>query len=593
MRYFFAFILLLSFSSCSNDASSSNEDEKVSSTTENTSHSSIHWLAFDEAAFDQAEKEKKLLLLEVGANWCHWCHVMDEKTYSDKEVQDYLESHFILCREDQDSRPDLYAAYKKYGWPAIIVFDADKNEVLRLKGYQEKSKFLSLLEKTVENPVPLSAEVGTASSINTSDEALKAKFLARLDHEKGMYHWNNKYLPLEGIIHGIRYQKENDSLKKWVDITIKNSFELIDPVWGGAYQYSAKKSWVNQHYEKLLRVQANYMIAYALYYLQSGDQHAYKNAIAIHNYCNQFLWNEKEHLFYNSQNADVIEGQDSEDYYAKNEKERLKIGTPSVDQNSYLKENAMLAYAYTFYSLATGLSESKLEARDLTLSILKNYKTHQGVYNRNTSDQVVLAFEDNRRLIDLLLFQYQYLEDQLIDKEQLLKTAIEVADNLIQVFGTEKGMRATYGDSPIQSPIVQLDNLNAVLTFNLLGHLSGESRFNEQAQLIYSKLDQQELIKKVGYIPLLLRAQQELREEPYHAVVITHKNQDNTAFKQWILSCGNPYIIYEEAVIGQFTEEQELMYGGIDSGTLFMCTSSFCSAPMRDREAFQEFVNSI
>lgn len=118
------------------------------------SEDTLQWQPFDAGVFETAKKTKKLVFLEIGANWCHWCHVMDDSTYSDKKVQAYLNENFILCREDQDERPDLYAAYKKWGWPAIVVFDENAETLLLLKGFQEKSKFLSILKRLWKIQLP-------------------------------------------------------------------------------------------------------------------------------------------------------------------------------------------------------------------------------------------------------------------------------------------------------------------------------------------------------------------------------------------------------------------------------------------------------
>jgi uncharacterized protein len=58
--------------------------------------------------------------------WCHWCHVMDEITYRDPKVIELIRSHYIPVWVDEDSRPDLSNRYEDYGWPATIVFGADR-----------------------------------------------------------------------------------------------------------------------------------------------------------------------------------------------------------------------------------------------------------------------------------------------------------------------------------------------------------------------------------------------------------------------------------------------------------------------------------
>ena len=67
----------------------------------------IAWQGWSDAAFAKARAEKRLVVLDLGAVWCHWCHVMEETTYRDPKVVSLLEKHFVAVRVDQDARPDL------------------------------------------------------------------------------------------------------------------------------------------------------------------------------------------------------------------------------------------------------------------------------------------------------------------------------------------------------------------------------------------------------------------------------------------------------------------------------------------------------
>ena len=95
----------------------------------------LPWLAWSDENFARAQKENKLLLLDLEAVWCHWCHVMEEKTYSDPVVNKLLSEKFILMKVDQDARPDLGNKYKDYGWPATIIFNAKGEELRKLAGF--------------------------------------------------------------------------------------------------------------------------------------------------------------------------------------------------------------------------------------------------------------------------------------------------------------------------------------------------------------------------------------------------------------------------------------------------------------------------
>ena len=72
----------------------------------------IRWQPWSDAVFEQARKEKRFVLLDLEAVWCHWCHVMDEKTYHDEAVMKLIRDHYIAVRVDQDARPDLSRRYE-------------------------------------------------------------------------------------------------------------------------------------------------------------------------------------------------------------------------------------------------------------------------------------------------------------------------------------------------------------------------------------------------------------------------------------------------------------------------------------------------
>src|SRR5690349_13452517 len=61
----------------------------------------IAWrTTWDDSAFAQAAREHKYVLLDLHAVWCHWCHVMDEETYSDVRVQSLMDKHYVAISVD-------------------------------------------------------------------------------------------------------------------------------------------------------------------------------------------------------------------------------------------------------------------------------------------------------------------------------------------------------------------------------------------------------------------------------------------------------------------------------------------------------------
>src|SRR5215469_11517755 len=88
-------------------------------------HQPIRWHEWGEDAFALAGRENRPILLDIGAVWCHWCHVMDRESYDDPEVASIVNEHFVAVKVDRDERPDIDIRYQtaisalsgQGGWP--------------------------------------------------------------------------------------------------------------------------------------------------------------------------------------------------------------------------------------------------------------------------------------------------------------------------------------------------------------------------------------------------------------------------------------------------------------------------------------------
>ena len=76
-------------------------------------HQPVSWYEWGDEAFAAARSESKPILLDVGAVWCHWCHVMDGESYEDAGLAHYLTEHFGCVKVDRDERPDVDARYQR------------------------------------------------------------------------------------------------------------------------------------------------------------------------------------------------------------------------------------------------------------------------------------------------------------------------------------------------------------------------------------------------------------------------------------------------------------------------------------------------
>src|SRR6185436_6038163 len=109
----------------------------------------IRWESWSDTVFERARREDRLVLLDLEAVWCHWCHVMDATTYRDPAVVALVESKLIAVKVDQDARPDLSNRYEDYGWPATVIFDARGRELVKFRGYIPPGRMASLLRAVI------------------------------------------------------------------------------------------------------------------------------------------------------------------------------------------------------------------------------------------------------------------------------------------------------------------------------------------------------------------------------------------------------------------------------------------------------------
>ncbi len=115
-------------------SSSTNQLElAASSYLRSARHQPVHWQAWGEAAFARAQAENKPILLDIGAVWCHWCHVMDRESYENPEMAERINRLFVPVKVDRDERPDVDARYQaavsaisgQGGWPLTAFLTPD------------------------------------------------------------------------------------------------------------------------------------------------------------------------------------------------------------------------------------------------------------------------------------------------------------------------------------------------------------------------------------------------------------------------------------------------------------------------------------
>ena len=107
------------------------------------------WIHQDlEAALARAKAERKIVLVDIYAEWCAQCHELDEKTWSDPAVQKWIAENAIPVRIDTDKvRPDLAASLKIGSYPTVLLLDENGQESKRSLGFQKPGSMLEWLKK--------------------------------------------------------------------------------------------------------------------------------------------------------------------------------------------------------------------------------------------------------------------------------------------------------------------------------------------------------------------------------------------------------------------------------------------------------------
>ncbi|MFY9605510.1 MAG: DUF255 domain-containing protein, partial [Thermoplasmata archaeon] len=217
----------------------------------------IHWRDWSRDAFDEASKSNRLVLLDLSAVWCHWCHVMDETTYSDPEIVKTINKDFVPVRVDIDKRPDISERYNRGGfpttaflsdlgesvWGATYVPPADMKRVIKaILRAKASGEIDSALERGRLQYLDISKS--TQKKQSADDEFLATLFediFAAYDVEFGGFGVAPKF-PHPEVVDLLlqRYSRNGDNeLATAVANTLDRMTEgLFDELEGGIFRYS-------------------------------------------------------------------------------------------------------------------------------------------------------------------------------------------------------------------------------------------------------------------------------------------------------------------------------------------------------------------
>lgn len=404
------------------------------------------WVEYGPAAFERARREKKPILLMGSASWCHWCHVMDETTYRDARVGRMLADGFVVIRVDIDERPDIGERYGEWGWPATILFSPEAEEIGKYRGYINANDFVPILSAVLSNPKAGGAPGGMVdpASVPAVVEALPwiaGQTLLTLDevYDRAEGGWGARQkLPIgENVLVELRRATHGHAaaLSRAV-FTLEKQRALLDPVWGGVYQYSAASTWTEPHYEKLMPYQTANLEAYARAHAQAGRKDFLENARSIAKYLTTFL-SSLDGGFYTSQDADVGSHDekarfvDGDVYYRLGDAERRKLGLPRIDDHVYAYENGLAIAALCALHESAGDADALARALRAAEFVLKGHLDEQGLLKHDAKNASPIRHLPDSASFGLAMMRLFRATNDPIWRERAERTAKAMEERLL------------------------------------------------------------------------------------------------------------------------------------------------------------------
>ena len=298
----------------------------------------VNWLPWSKKAFAKAKRENKAIFLSLGYSTCHWCHVMEEDSFSNEKLAKLFNKYFICIKVDREEMPHLDALYQEVylkirhhsgGWP-LSLFMTPQKEVYyaatyipaHKKPYSEgldtlleklgemyqinDTKFkedLAAIQQIINAEVVYEEAKETDISVNTLSESLKEN----IDDIYSGFGSGRKFpeaskLSLMMDLAEINSDEELEAYSyEMLDVMALRG--LYDQVEGGFFRYTVDAAWEIPHFEKMLYDQAELIPIYVRAYLKTGKK-LYKNVVVetIAMLDKRYV---KDDLYYSASDADT------------------------------------------------------------------------------------------------------------------------------------------------------------------------------------------------------------------------------------------------------------------------------------------------
>ena len=327
----------------------------------------IAWRPWGDEAFAEAASADKPILLAISAVWCHWCHVMDETSYSDGEVISAINERYIPVRVDNDERPDVNRRYNMGGWPTTAFLTPD-GEILHGGTYLPPEVMRHYLNEIAEvwrdkrgelepRLRELKAHEADAHAQKPGDlepaivDSIASLIRGQYDAEFGGFGREPKFPQpklLRFLLDEYR-RKMPDDVAAMLHKTLAAMAGggMYDPLEGGFFRYSTLRAWGVPHFEKMLEDNAELLAIYAEAH-RTFPAAGYDRVVRdVMRWMDAVLWREDIRAFSGSQDADEV-------YYSLDAAGRAEHGAPFVDTRAYTNWNALAASAYIAAAAALG-----------------------------------------------------------------------------------------------------------------------------------------------------------------------------------------------------------------------------------------------
>lgn len=564
----------------------------------------IKWRAWGDKLFRDAKQTKRYVVLDLNARWCHWCHFMEKRTYAHPEIRRVIDAGYLAAKVDQDANPDLASRYGDWGWPATIIFDPNGKEVTKLQGFQRPSRMYHILYTILAHPdrVPqLPAEPEAEAGASFLGKQQRTKLIELLDatYDKEHAGWGRrlKFLQSEVVEYALKQARTgNAEFASKVRRTLDAALVLIDPVWGGIYQYSHERDWSAPHFEKIMSSQVNAIRLYTQAYRQFKDQRYLVAAQRIGGYLMQRL-HAPEGAFYTSQDADVDHDLLGEAFYKLDNDARVKLGrSPPIDTNIYARENGWAARSMLALYAATGETAYRAAAKNTLNWVIANRTLPSGGFAHGARDAAGPYLSDTLAMGEAMLALYMASGDVI-----WLKRAGDAADFIHAAFKHPKAgyvttQKPTIAIATFAKPFVNIEENAALARFaNLLHRTYGANRFRDMATHALRHLTSSVTIAQRRFMLGTVLADDEMAVEPAH-ITIVGKSHDATAqaLHRAALSLPMGYLRVDRwDPDGGPMLNPDVQYPAMERAAAFACANQVCSLPVFNAKDLKLAVNKM